>query len=33
MTTLETVVTAVETLGTAAAFIGWLSTVFLFVLK
>ena len=33
MTTLETLVTALETLGTAAIFIGWLSTVVLFALE
>jgi len=33
MKTFETLVTAIETLGTAAIFIGWLSTVLLFALK
>jgi hypothetical protein len=33
MRTLETLITALETLGTAAIFIGWLSTVVLFVLE
>jgi hypothetical protein len=33
MRTFETLITALETLGMAAIFVGWLATVFLFVLE